>query len=57
MTQHRFRTVALVGEWRPTYRQACEDALKARQARADARAPERLIWAVPGEIETDRPAH
>ena len=57
MTQHRFRTVALVGEWRPTYRQACEDALRTRQARSDARAPDRLVWTVPGEIESDRLPH
>ena len=55
MTQHRFRTAALVGEWRPTYRQACLDALKARQARGDERAPGEIVWAVPGEIESDLP--
>ena len=55
MTQHRFRTAALIGQWRPTYRQACEDALRARQARLDECAPDRVIWAVPGTIETDRP--
>ena len=55
MTQHRFRTAALVGEWRPTHSQACRDALKARQARPDEGAPDHMIWAVPGEIESDRP--
>jgi hypothetical protein len=55
MAQHRFRTTALIGEWRATFRQACEDALRARQARPDERAPKRMIWMVPGEIESDRP--
>jgi hypothetical protein len=54
MAQHRFRTVALVGEWRPTRREACEDAFRARQARPDDRAPDALIWAVPGVIESNR---
>ena len=55
MTQHRFRTTALVGEWRPTYRQACQDALRAKQARPDERGPDNMTWAVPGEIEGDLP--
>jgi hypothetical protein len=55
MTPHRFRTAALVGEWRPTYRQACQDALRTKQARPDERAPDDIVWAVPGEIESDRP--
>lgn len=52
MTQHRFRTAALVGEWRPTRRQACEDALRARQARPGQGEPGNMIWSVPGEIES-----
>ena len=54
MAQHRFRTCALIGEWRATYNLACEDALRARQARRDEYARNRVIWMVPGEIETDR---
>ena len=54
MAQHRFRTSALIGEWRATYKLACEDALRARQARRDEYARNRVIWMVPGEIETDR---
>jgi hypothetical protein len=57
MAQHRFRTAALIGEWRPTYRQACQDALRAGQARDEERAPGFMVWAVPGEIERDRPEH
>jgi len=53
MIRHRFRTAVLIGEWRPTRRQACDDALRARQAHGDARAPDRMIWAVPGVIESD----
>jgi hypothetical protein len=55
MARHRFRTAALVGEWRRTYRQACQDALQAKQARVDERAPDAMVWAVPGEIESGRP--
>lgn len=55
MAQHRFRTAALVGEWRPTYHQACQDALRAKQARPDECAPDNMVWTVPGEIESDRP--
>jgi hypothetical protein len=52
MAQHRFRTAALIGEWRPTRREACEDAFRARQARPDSRSPGQPVWAVPGMIET-----
>jgi hypothetical protein len=55
--QHRFRTAALVGEWRETRQLACEDALRARQARPDEREPDQVVWTVPGEIESDRPQH
>ena len=54
MTQHRFRTAVLIGEWRETREQAYADALRTRQARMDERMPNRLVWTVPGEIETDR---
>ena len=51
MAQHRFRTVAIVGAWRPTREQACQDALRARLARPDAASPDGLCWRVPGKIE------
>ena len=51
MIQHRYRTAALVGEWRETRRQACEDALKARQAYPDETQSDGIGWAVPGFIE------
>jgi hypothetical protein len=56
MPQHRFRTAALVGLWRPTREQACRDALNARQCRLDGSRPDGVAWAVPGEIEADQPA-
>ena len=52
MAQHRFRTAALIGEWRPTRREACEDAFRTRQANPDAGSPDQPIWTVPGEIES-----
>jgi hypothetical protein len=54
MAQHRFRTAALIGEWRPTRREACEDAFRTKQAYPDTRSPDRPIWAVPGMIESNR---
>lgn len=54
MAQHRFRTAAIIGEWRPTREQACQDALKARQALSAAR-PDDVHWLVPGTIERDGP--
>jgi len=53
MTQHRFRTAVLIGEWRETREQACADALRTQQARIDERIAGQLVWRVPGEIETD----
>jgi len=32
---YRYRTPALVGEWRTSAEQACEDAIRARQADRD----------------------
>ncbi len=54
MTQHRFRTTAIIGEWRPTREEACQDALKAGLARADQREPDGVSWNVPLEIEMVR---
>jgi hypothetical protein len=53
MMRHRFRTATIVGKWWPTREQACEDALRAGQARRDPDSPDGLRWTVPGEIETD----
>ena len=55
MIRHRYRTAALVGEWRPNRRKAVLDALRAGQARRDDGAPDGACWAVPGEIETNLP--
>lgn len=57
MAQHRFRTVAIVGEWRTTHEQACHDALKARQAHPDPASPDGVSWRVPGTIEKDDRLH
>ena len=54
MVQHRYRTAAFLGRWHPTRRQACQDALRAGVARPGASGRDRLIWLVPGEIETMR---
>lgn len=53
MAQHRYRTATLLGRWFPTRGEACQDALRAGQARLDDSLPDRLCWAVPGEIETE----
>jgi hypothetical protein len=53
MAQHRYRTATLLGRWFPTRGEACRDALRAGQARLDDSLPDRLCWAVPGEIETE----
>lgn len=57
MAQHRYRTVAIVGEWRATRQQACRDALKARQAEPDGASPDGVHWLVPGTIEKDDRPH
>ena len=57
MAQHRFRTVAIVGEWRATRQQACRDALRARQAEPDGASPDGVHWLVPGTIEKDERLH
>jgi hypothetical protein len=56
MIQHRYRTAALAGEWRETRRQACQDALRARQAYPDETEPDGVRWAVPGTIEMTQDA-
>lgn len=48
---YRFRTSVLVGPWRKTARQAVLDAVRAKQARRDARSREAVHWLVPGRIE------
>jgi hypothetical protein len=53
MAQYRFRTAAIVGEWRPSRAQACDDALKTRQAQPDGRNRDGVAWRVPGMIEMD----
>jgi hypothetical protein len=54
MTQHRYRTATMLGRWCLTREEACGDALRAGQARRDETLPDKILWAVPGEIETDR---
>lgn len=54
MVQHRYRTAAIVGRWCRTRAQACKDALRAGLAYPDKSLPDNMLWAVPGEIETDR---
>jgi hypothetical protein len=62
MAQHRYRTSALIGEWRSTREEACRDAMKAGLARPDPTQPDGVSWAMPVEIEKtsarpERPAH
>ena len=52
MTQHRYRTAAIFGQWCPTRRQACQDAFRVGFARPDLSLPDKVFWVVPGEIET-----
>jgi len=54
MAQYRYRTVALVGEWRTTREHACLDAMKARQCRVADGRRDGIEWLVPGRIETNR---
>jgi hypothetical protein len=54
MAQHRYRTATILGRWCSTRDEACQDALRAGQARLKDNLPDNLLWAVPGEIETDR---
>ena len=58
MAQHRYRTATIVGRWCSTRDEACQDALRAGQARLNDNLPDnlpdKLLWTVPGEIETDR---
>lgn len=49
---YRYRTIALVGPWRKTARQAELDALRAKQARRDESDRQVLLWLVPGQVET-----
>ena len=55
MAQHRFRTAAIIGEWRASREQAFQDALRARQALFDETCPDGVHWLVPGRIERDDP--
>jgi hypothetical protein len=52
MTQHRYRTATMLGRWCPSREEACQDALRAKQARLDDTRPDRIFWTVPGEIES-----
>ena len=48
---YRYRTAVLAGHWRPSSRQAIEDAIKAKQAAPDGSAQGGFRWMVPGWIE------
>ena len=51
--QWRYRTRVLAGPWRPTVRQAAEDAIAQGQALRDDTEPHGLRWRVPGAIEVN----
>lgn len=55
MVRYRYRTCAILGHWRSSYREAAADAVKARQAiwRDDGQT---LDWVVPGRIEEEQRA-
>ena len=53
MAQYRFRTAAIVGEWRPSRRLAIEDAIRTCLARRDHTLPDGVRWVVPAEIESE----
>jgi len=46
---YRYRTKALTGPWQPTIGAAIDDAIRARQMRADADG--QIHWITPGAIE------
>jgi hypothetical protein len=48
--QFRYRTAVLVGLWRDTRERACNDAVRAGQAKTVGDG-EVLEWVVPGSIE------
>jgi hypothetical protein len=50
MNSFRYRTATLLGTWRHTADAAVRDAIRAKQARRDARG-ESWRWIVPGTIE------
>jgi hypothetical protein len=52
--RYRYRTAAIAGPWRATRERALADAVKARQAEADASQPDGVRWRLPGRIEMDR---
>jgi hypothetical protein len=47
----RYRTTVLVGSWRPSFEQAIEDAINAKQAARENSGPNGIKWIVPGQIE------
>jgi hypothetical protein len=51
LARYRYRTAVLAGRWRDTRDAALNDAVAAKQARADDSAPDGVHWLVPGEIE------
>jgi hypothetical protein len=53
MGSFRYRTAALVGDWRSTEDEAMEDAVRARQVIVAGSAERR--WLVPGAIEAHNP--
>ena len=48
--RYRYRTPVLVGQWQPNEDQACEDAVRAKQALRQNDGT--IMWRVPGVLET-----
>jgi len=59
LARYRYLTGALAGRWHKSAAAARRDAVRARQANEDEKAPDGLKWLVPGriEVETGRREH
>jgi hypothetical protein len=52
--RYRYRTPALVGVWRRSAQEACDDAVSARQA--DRGEDGRIVWRASARLEAGRDA-
>ena len=53
MSRYRYRTRALVGQWRETAEEAADDAVRAGQAIRVATDASELRWRIMGRIEQE----
>lgn len=57
MYAYRYRTALVLGPWRPTRREAVEDAVRCRFARWHEQGRDGVEWRFPGEIERGDRSH